>query len=122
MIAFKGRLSFCQYMPAKPMKYGIKVWVAADSENGYVANMSIYQGSENGRTYVHGQGYDVVMSMVKPFLNKRHHLFLDNFFSTPQLFEHLLVQDTYTCATVRSNHKGMPKCSKQKLKKPKELV
>ena len=50
-------------MPAKPTKYGIKVWVAADSENGYVANMSIYQGSENGRTYVHGQGYDVVMGM-----------------------------------------------------------
>ena len=25
MIGFKGRLSFCQYMPAKPTKYGIKV-------------------------------------------------------------------------------------------------
>ena len=57
MIAFRGRLSF-------PTKYGIKVWVAADSENGYVANTSIYQGT--GRTYVHGQGYDVLMSMAKP--------------------------------------------------------
>ena len=35
MIAFKGRLAFRQYMPAKPTKYGIKVWMAADSSNGY---------------------------------------------------------------------------------------
>ena len=34
MIAYKGRLSFRQYMPAKPTKYGIKVWMAADSDNG----------------------------------------------------------------------------------------
>ena len=34
MIAFKGRLSFRQYMPAKPTKYGIKVWMAADFANG----------------------------------------------------------------------------------------
>ena len=34
MIAFKGRLSFRQYMPAKPTKYGIKVSMAADSSNG----------------------------------------------------------------------------------------
>ena len=27
MIAFCGTLAFCQYMPAKPTKYGIKVWM-----------------------------------------------------------------------------------------------
>ena len=36
MIAFKGRLAFGQYMPAKPVKYGIKVWMAADASNGFV--------------------------------------------------------------------------------------
>ena len=46
MIAFKGRLSFRQYMPAKPTKYGIKVWMAADSQNGYVTNFSVYLGQE----------------------------------------------------------------------------
>ena len=29
MIAFRGQLSFRQYIPAKPTKYGIKVWVRA---------------------------------------------------------------------------------------------
>ena len=46
IIAFKGRLSFRQYMPAKPTKYGIKVWMAANSQNGYVCNYSVYLGQE----------------------------------------------------------------------------
>ena len=32
MIAFRGRLGFCQYLPGKPTKYGIKVWMRADSQ------------------------------------------------------------------------------------------
>ena len=36
MVGFRGRLTFRQYMPAKPTKYGIKVWMAADSSNGYI--------------------------------------------------------------------------------------
>ena len=32
MIAFKG-IAFQQYMPAKPVKYGIKVWLAVDASN-----------------------------------------------------------------------------------------
>jgi hypothetical protein len=34
MIAFKGRLSFKQYLPAKPTKFGIKVWKRASPQNG----------------------------------------------------------------------------------------
>ena len=32
MIALKGRLSFRQYMPVKPTKCGIKVWMTVDSK------------------------------------------------------------------------------------------
>lgn len=46
MIAFKVRLSFRQYLPAKPTKCGIKVWMAADASNGYVVNFSVYLGSD----------------------------------------------------------------------------
>ena len=34
MIKFHGRSSLKQYMPMKPIKRGIKVWVLADSSNG----------------------------------------------------------------------------------------
>lgn len=33
MIGTKCRLSFIQYMKAKPVKWGIKVWVCADGVN-----------------------------------------------------------------------------------------
>ena len=36
MIAYKGRLSFMQYMPAKPIKCGIKVWIRCDSKSAYL--------------------------------------------------------------------------------------
>ena len=44
IIGFKGRLSFVQYMPQKPTKWGIKAWVLAESESGYVWNIKIYTG------------------------------------------------------------------------------
>ena len=36
LIEFKGRLSWIQYMLKNPTKWGIKVWVAADSVTVYV--------------------------------------------------------------------------------------
>ena len=44
IIGFKGRLSWIQYMPKKPTKWGIKSWVLADSETAYVWNMALYTG------------------------------------------------------------------------------
>ena len=46
MIGFKGRLSWVQYMPKKPTKWGMKAWVLADSTNGYAYNWKLYTGKE----------------------------------------------------------------------------
>ena len=105
IIAFKGRPSFHQYMPAKPTKYGIKVWMVADSSNGYVSNFSVYLGQEAKGHCIHGLGYDVVMEMATPFLNKNRHIFFGNFFSSFFLFDCLLPQSTYACGAVRCNRK-----------------
>ena len=40
MIAYKGHLSFRQFMPAKLTKYGVKLWMAA--KNGYISNFAVY--------------------------------------------------------------------------------
>lgn len=44
IIGFKGRLSWIQYMPKKPTKWGIKAWVMAESRTGYVCNFKLYTG------------------------------------------------------------------------------
>ena len=48
IIGFKGRLSWIQYLPKKPTKWGVKAWVLADSSNGYTWNWMLYTGKENG--------------------------------------------------------------------------
>ena len=35
MISYKGWLSFLQYLPKKPKKWGMKAWTLADSKQGY---------------------------------------------------------------------------------------
>ena len=122
MIAFKGRLSFRQYMPAKPTKYGIKVWMAADAANGFVLASKVYFGRErDGNALQHGLDYDVVTSIYLPFFGKNHHVYFDNFFSLPKLLEDLLTEKMYVCSTIRVNRQGLPTCSSRELKKGEVL-
>ena len=96
--------------------------MAADSKNGYAINYDVYLGSEEGVRRIHGLGYDVVMKMIQPYMNKNHHVYFDNFFSSPVLLEHLELQQTYACSTVRCSRKGLPACASNKLTRPGQLV
>ena len=49
MIKFQGRSSLKQYLPKKPIKRGIKVWVLADSSNGYFSRLEVYTGKKGDR-------------------------------------------------------------------------
>ena len=90
--------------------------MAADSQNGYVNNFSVYLGKEGNVPRANGLGYDVVMKMASPFLKNHRHIFFDNFFTSTKLMEDLLAQDTYACGTVRSNRRDLPPCAKNKLR------
>lgn len=80
IIGFRGRLSFRQSMPAKPTKYGIKVRIAADSSDGYVLNFDVYLGKEvDACRPIYGLGYDVVTKLIRPYMNRNHHVFFDIF-------------------------------------------
>ena len=61
MIGTKARLSFLQYLPKKPKKWGIQLWVLADFSKGYVPAFNIYIGASD--SVQHGLGYSVVMKL-----------------------------------------------------------
>lgn len=109
MVAFKGQLSLKQYMPLKPIKRGIKVWVCADASNGYITNLQVYTGKQDGGVAEHGLGYRVVRELSQPFVGKNHHIFCDNFFTSIKLACDLLRDETYLCGTIRANRRGFPK-------------
>ena len=119
MIPFQGRSAIKQYMPLKPTKRGFKVWVRADSPTGYFCEFSIYEGqSESTEDSTDaGLGTRVVKKLTRNIINKFHHVYFDNFFSSPKLIQDLLADDIYSCGTARINRKGWPSDLKKKPKK-----
>ena len=116
MVKSKARSGIRQYMKDKPTKWGLKLWVLADSTNGYTVDFNVYIGKDASKdTSEHGLGYDVVMELMKPYLKQGYHLYLDNFYTSPQLVKDLFVHGTPSTGTVKTNRKDFPK-SLQKVK------
>ena len=80
MVKSRHRSGIRQYIKDKPTRWGIKLWVLADSSNGYTVDFSVYIGKAAGqRISEFGLGYNVVMRLMRPFLHQGYHLFADNF-------------------------------------------
>ena len=88
----------------KPVKYGIKVWMAADSKTGYFSTYDIYLGKPltSARGEV-GLATNVVLNLTEPFQHCNRHIYFDNFFTSVKLVEELLHQGTYACDKLRAN-------------------
>ena len=89
MVAYKGRSFIKQYLPNKPTKWGFKVWSLADSSNGYICGIDIYCG-RHAHPSTNGLGYDVVANLMENHLDKHHHCYFDNFFTSVKLLDDLL--------------------------------
>ena len=75
-------------------------WTADLSNIVVFFSFSVYLRCKGEIQRHHGLGYDVVIDITGPFFNRKYHVFFDNFFSSPVLFDHLLAQDMYACPTV----------------------
>ena len=121
MIAYKGRLSFKQYLPAKPTKFGIKVWERADAHNGYVSEFQVYTGkvvqADGTRVTEIGLGGRVVHDLTRQLIGKHYHIYTDNYFTGIPLYEDLLKDGIYACGTIRANRKQWPATLHPKLLK-----
>jgi hypothetical protein len=84
----------------------MKVSMRADNVNGYTNEYQIYTGRERGGVEV-GLGLRVVKDMTREIWG-HNHMVMDNYFTSPTLFEELLEKGIYARGTVRSNRKGFP--------------
>ena len=109
MLATKAKTGMTQYMRDKPTKWGLKLFVLADSSNGYTVDFNMYTGKTN-TPIIHGLAFDVVMALVtSASLGTGYHLYMDNFYSSPALFNALRYIQVGACGTYRENRKGCPR-------------
>ncbi|XP_042142454.1 piggyBac transposable element-derived protein 4-like [Ixodes scapularis] len=107
MVKSKGRSGIRQYMRDKGVKWGYKLWVLADSSTGYTVQFSVYTGKRETPSSK-GLAYDVVTRLCDAYLDQGYIIYLDNFYTSTSLFEHLLERKTLSCGTTRKDRRGFP--------------
>ena len=93
----------------KPIKRGCKLWVR-DYMNGYISKFDVYQGRKEDYNFpaCFGLGESVVAHFTSDLLQKNHHVYFDNYFSSVPLMEYLKTRNVFACVTIRSNRKYLP--------------
>jgi hypothetical protein len=121
LLLWKGRLGWKVYIPKKRSRFDMESFKLCEAKTGYIWNMW-YTGSETElKSEIHGIDISHYSKLSKIVLTLAEQLLtrcLDNYYSSPELFD--LLNQLYTDAvvTVRSNRKELPKdVMKCKLKK-----
>ena len=113
MVEFRGRFGSTQYMPKKPVKWGIKSFTLADANTGYMLNILVYTGAQTledadpqfASLPVLSQ---TVLHLLSPYLGKGHHVFADRFDSSLPLVQTLAQQQTHYTGTIVKNRVDLP--------------
>ena len=109
MVKSRHRSGIRQYIRDNPTKWGIKLWVLADSSNGYSIDFNIYIGRAAGRNVSeYGLGYDVVMCLMQPYFNQGYHLYVDNFYTSVPLIKHLFERGVLATGTILETRRSFP--------------
>ncbi|XP_067138764.1 piggyBac transposable element-derived protein 4-like [Centruroides vittatus] len=109
MTKFKGRSSLKQYMPLKPIKRGIKLWLRCDSDSGYTYDINVYSGKDSpvaDKSVTLGER--VVKSLAATIKVPDVVLCFDRFFTGVNLLETINFPAIGTIMANRKNVPGMP--------------
>ena len=109
---YKGRIAFCCYNPSKPAKWHLKIFDVSDARTGYVVAFEIYTGKNKTACALNVNVLDpgstqttkVVVGLLQKgnLLGKGHHVYMDNYYCSPDLFHELFAKEMYTCGHAES--------------------
>jgi hypothetical protein len=106
LIPFRGRIIFRQYLKNKRHRYGIKLFKFC-SGPGYMHSFQVYSGKDQQmKLNAQSKSSEVVLNLCKDILGKGHTICTDNWYTSVELAEKLLENDTYLTGTLRKNRKG----------------
>jgi hypothetical protein len=108
LLGYRGRCGFRQYIPSKPDRYGIKLWLCTDSETFYTCNAAPYLGKQAGECRQQNVGSTVVSQLTEPYYHSGRNVTVDNFFNDVKLSEFLLEKGLTLVGTMRRNKRDIP--------------
>lgn len=108
LLGYRGRCGFRQYIPSKPDRYGIKLWLCTDSETFYTCNAAPYLGKQAGENRQQNVGTTVVTQLTEPYYHTGRNVTVDNFFNDVSLSEFLLQKGLTLVGTMRRNKRDIP--------------
>ena len=109
MISFRGRCSLVQYMPAKPVKYGLKAFLLCEAKTGYVLKWRLYTGDPMDSDQNYGLTYKVLRDLCKDFQGKGNILFTDRYYTSLQAYSDLKKLGIGACGTIQLDRSKLPK-------------
>ena len=69
-----------------------------------------------------GVTYAVVLKMLEGLENRGHHVYMDNFYTSPALFQDLRCLGFGACSTVRTNRRRVPEEVKSRIQKGEIMI
>lgn len=108
LLPFRGRVSFRQYIPSKPDKYGMKIFLLVCQNSHYIFNAIPYCGrNETGTVHV-GLASDIVKEICIPIYSSGRNITCDNYFTSADLAEHLSSKNLTLLGTMKQNRREIP--------------
>jgi hypothetical protein len=107
LVTYRGRCPFKMYIPSKPGRYGLKIWVLADTATKYCYNAEVYVGKRDNVREVN-QATRVVLELSEPLSGSGRNIIGDNFFSSIHLVRCLEQRKLTYLGTIRKNKPELP--------------
>lgn len=116
VVSFKGRFNCLTYSPNKPTKWGIRMYLLADSNTGHVYSPLPYFGALASEYLIHPEhsvsariGLHLYNNLVESTPNsKGYHLYVDRYYTSILLAKELLKMKCHLTGTIRADRKLLP--------------
>lgn len=107
MCSTKMLSSYRQYMPNKPHKWGMKLFVLCDT-SGFSYRFEVYHGASDNIVSINcpdlGATANVVIRLCQSVSDfKNHIIYFDNFYTTLPLLVYLRARGIFSLGTIRAN-------------------
>lgn len=111
IMLFKRRTSFKGFLPPTRIRTKGKVFILCDSKTGYIVDFIIHTGTNADFSTFNkslGKFENILLTLMEPYMNKGHTLFVNHSYTSPMLFSWLHENKTNACGMVKKNCKNMP--------------